>query len=173
MPTINQNRIELKVIGLPAHDWTHTNTVNATTTMPAMSVRRVSGEMVRLRLTAAVMSLPPALRSQSRHSHHAIYPRTGTQTRRNRVGARQRRARVTWRRHATPCAVLASSVPLEPCGSEQIGENRTTRQSDGPSGFAAQHRTAGPARQGIASTAARIEANANGAPAWSGGTVSH
>src|SRR5215213_2018806 len=84
MPTISQKRIELKVTGLPAHDWTHTNTVNATTTMPAMSVRRVSGDKVRVRWTAAVMSLPPVcacgranrpaptVHGAGRSSHHAI-----------------------------------------------------------------------------------------------------
>jgi len=40
--------------------------------------------------------------------------------------------------------------PLEPCGSKQFGANRADRQSDDPSGFAAQHRTARAARQGIA-----------------------
>ena len=45
MPTINQNTIESTVMGLPAHDWTHTNTVKAMTTIAATIVRRVSDEM--------------------------------------------------------------------------------------------------------------------------------
>ena len=74
------------MIGLPAHDSTHTNTVKAMTTIAAMIVRRVSDEMLRVRVrwTAAVMSLPmvhaPMVRAARRHPplegagrpHHAI-----------------------------------------------------------------------------------------------------
>jgi hypothetical protein len=51
---------------LPAHDSTHTKTTNAATTSPAMTVRRVSGEieMLRVRWTVAVMSLPLVPRRQ-------------------------------------------------------------------------------------------------------------
>ena len=58
IPTISQNVMESKVIGLPAHDSMHTNSTNALTKMPATSVRRVSGEVLRARSAIAVMSLP-------------------------------------------------------------------------------------------------------------------
>ena len=76
MPTISQNRIELNVTGLPAHDSTQMNTVKAATKRPAISVRRVSGEVLRVRLAMAVMSLPRVSHCHdgSARRHHGVAP---------------------------------------------------------------------------------------------------
>ena len=58
MPTISQNRIELTVIGLPAHDCQQTMPTKVATTSPAMTVRRVSPEVFFIRSAIAVI-VPP------------------------------------------------------------------------------------------------------------------
>jgi hypothetical protein len=86
MPTISQNRIELNVMGLPAHDSTQMKTVNAATKIPAKRVRRPSElSFFRSRVAVAVMEPPTPCTLRIEHDrppgthfgagrpHHATY----------------------------------------------------------------------------------------------------
>src|SRR6266536_1690578 len=55
---MSQKRIELNVMGLPAHDFTQMNTAKAVTKSPAKIVRRCSPEVPLTRSAIAVMLLP-------------------------------------------------------------------------------------------------------------------